>query len=82
MAAIKINGVTYETDSLSDDVKGHLRHLAHIDQEFERLHMKMDVLRIARAEIGARLDNDLLRAQINDAVFVGNKDDHKLDASA
>jgi hypothetical protein len=82
MAAIKINGVTYETDSLSDDVKGHLRHLAHIDQEFERLHMKMDVLRIARAEIGARLDNDLLRAQINDAVFVGNKDDNKLDASA
>ena len=82
MAAIKMNGVTYETDSLSDDVKGHLRHLAHIDQEFERLHMKMDVLRIARAEIGARLDNDLLRAQINDAVFVGNKDDNKLDASA
>lgn len=82
MTAIKINGVTYETDSLSDDVKGHLRHLAHIDQEFERLHMKMDVLRIARAEIGARLDNDLLRAQINDAVFVGNKDDNKLDASA
>ena len=82
MAEIKINGVTYETDSLSDDVKGHLRHLAHIDQEFERLHMKMDVLRIARAEIGARLDNDLLRAQINDAVFVGNKDDNKLDASA
>jgi hypothetical protein len=82
MAAIKINGVTYETDSLSDDVKGHLRHLAHIDQEFERLHMKMDVLRIARAEIGARLDNDLLRSQINSAVFVDNSAEKKLDTSA
>lgn len=76
MPAIKINGVTYETDSLSDDVKGHLRHLSHIDQEFERLHMQMDVLRIARAEIGARLDNDLLRSQINGAVFMDQKSTH------
>lgn len=65
MAQVKINGVPYDTDLLSDEVKDHLRHMAHIDEEFARLNMQLDVLRIARVEIGNRLDRALLREQIN-----------------
>ena len=72
MPLVKINGVTYEADTLSDEIKAHLHHLAHIENEFERLTMQMDVLRIARAEIGGRLDRELLRAQINAAPFVAD----------
>ena len=82
MPIITINGVSYEADSLSEDIKGHLHHLAHIDHEFERLTMQMDVLRIARAEIGARLDRELLRAQMNDAVFVGDASAKPVEGSA
>lgn len=70
MAQVRINGIAYETEELSDEIKDHLRYMAHIDADMERLTMQMDVLRIARAEIGGRLDKALLQDQINQAKFV------------
>jgi hypothetical protein len=65
MAAIKINGVSYDVERLSDEVKAHLQRLSFIDAETERLHLQMDVLRVARDEIGARLDRALLHMELN-----------------
>jgi hypothetical protein len=65
MPFVKINGITYDFDTLSDDIKNHLKHLAYIDGELERMSMQANVLRISREEIGRRVDADLLRMELN-----------------
>ena len=64
MPIIKINGLAYELDTLSDEAKAHLRYMAFIDSEMERLSMRADTLRLAREEVGRRLDRALLRETI------------------
>jgi len=65
MPIIKINGVAYELDTLGDEAKAHLRYMAFIDSEMERLSMRADMLRLARDEVGRRLDRALLRETIS-----------------
>ena len=67
MPLIKINGLTYEFDQLSDEAKGHLRYLGFIDVELEQLSMRINLLKIARDDIGQRLDTALLRQSVNDS---------------
>lgn len=64
MPLIKINGLAYEFDTLSDEAKGHLRYLAFIDAELEQLAMRANVLKISREQIGQRLDEALLRQSV------------------
>lgn len=64
MPLIKINGLAYEFDSLSDEAKGHLRYLAFIDAEMEQLSMRINLLKISRDQIGQRLDEALLRQSV------------------
>jgi hypothetical protein len=65
MPYVKINGVTYDVDAISDEVKGHLRALSFIDSELERIGMQLSVLRISREEVGRRLDLALTRQELN-----------------
>lgn len=65
MPHVKINGVTYDVDTLSDEVKSHLKALAFVDAESERLAMQLSVMRISREEIGRRLDLALTRQELN-----------------
>jgi hypothetical protein len=65
MPHVKINGVTYDVDTLSDEVKSHLKALAFIDAESERLAMQLSVMRISREEVGRRLDLALTRQELN-----------------
>ena len=55
MPIIKINGLAYELDTLGDEAKGHLRYLAFVDSELERLMMRADMLKLARDEVGRGL---------------------------
>ncbi len=64
MPLIKINGLAYEFDTLSDEAKGHLRYLAFIDAELEQLAMRINLLKISRDQIGQRLDEALLRQSV------------------
>ena len=64
MPLIKINGLAYEFDNLSDEAKSHLRYLAFIDAELEQLAMRSNVLKISREQIGQRLDEALLRQSV------------------
>lgn len=65
MRAVKINGVTYDLDSLSDEVKTHLRYLSFIDSEAERLTMKMNMLKLSREQVGKMLDLAIARHTLN-----------------
>ncbi len=65
MPTIKINGLAYDFDALSDESKGHLRYLAFIDSELERLTMRADMLKLARDEVGRQLDRTLLRETVS-----------------
>jgi hypothetical protein len=56
MRPVKINGVTYELDTLSDEVKTHLKYLSFIDGEAERLTMRLNMLKLARDGVGKMLD--------------------------
>lgn len=64
MPLIKINGLSYEFDNLTDEAKGHLRYLAFIDSELEQLSMRINLLKISRDQIGQQLDAALLRQSI------------------
>jgi len=65
MPFVKINGVTYDVDAISEEVKGHLRALSFIDSELDRIGMQLSVLRISREEVGRRLDLALTRQELN-----------------
>ena len=53
MPIIKINGLAYELDTLGEESKGHLRYLAFVDSELERLMMRADMLtRLGVGSIG------------------------------
>lgn len=65
MQIVKINGISYPVEQLNDEVKGHLQRLAYIDAEAERIRLQLDVLRVARDEIGSRLDRALLHMELN-----------------
>ena len=56
MALVKINGVTYELDTLSDEVKTHLKYLSYIDSEIERLKMQLGTFHLSRDHVGRLLD--------------------------
>jgi len=64
MPLIKINGITYEFDKLTEEVKGHLRYLSFLDAELEQSHMRLASMRIAREEVGRRLDQALVHQSI------------------
>ena len=65
MPSVKINGITYDFETLSDELKNHLKYLAFIDSEVERLSLHLNVLKISREEIGRQLDSALLRQELN-----------------
>jgi hypothetical protein len=67
MPLIKINGQAVEFDSLSEEAKGHLRYLAFIDADLEQLSMRINLLKLARDQIGQQLDSALLRQSINES---------------
>lgn len=67
MALVKINGLAYEFDALSDEAKSHLRYLAFIDAELEQLSMRINLMRISRDEVGRRLDQALMHQSIREA---------------
>jgi len=67
MPLIKINGQALEFDTLSDEAKGHLRYLAFIDADLEQLSMRINLLKLARDQIGHQLDASLLRQSINES---------------
>ena len=71
MPSVKINGITYDFDALSEELKNHLKHLAFIDAEIERLGLQMNVLRISREAIGQQLDSAVLRQELNQAQPAG-----------
>lgn len=64
MTMVKINGVTYEFEQLSEEVKNHLKFLAFIDAELEQLAMRRSVLLISREQIGHRLDKAMVHQSI------------------
>jgi hypothetical protein len=64
MTMVKINGVTYEFEELSEEVKNHLKFLAFIDAELEQLAMRRSVLLISREQIGHRLDKTMVHQSI------------------
>ncbi len=65
MPLVKINGITYEFDSLADEIKGHLKYMAFIDSELEQLALRQNLLHIARDQIGQRMDRALVRENVN-----------------
>ena len=65
MPLIKINGINYDAEALSPEVKAHLQRLAFIEAEVERVRLQMDVLFVAREEIGVRLDRALVSMELN-----------------
>jgi hypothetical protein len=67
MPLIKINGLAYEFDTLSDEAKNHLRYLAFIDSDLEQLSMRINLLKISRDQIGQRLDEALLRQSVSES---------------
>jgi hypothetical protein len=67
MPLIKINGLAYEFDTLSDEAKSHLRYLAFIDSDLEQLSMRINLLKISRDQIGQRLDEALLRQSVSES---------------
>ena len=66
MRNVKINGVTYDLDSLDDEVKKHLRYMSFIDSEVERMSMHMNMLRLAREQVGRMLDLAMARHTLKD----------------
>jgi|GEM_PF-1566131 len=64
MPLIKINGITYEFEQLTEEVKGHLRYLSFIDAELEQNQMRIASMRIARDEVGRRLDQALVEQSL------------------
>lgn len=68
MTMVKINGVTYEFEALSEEVKNHLKFLAFIDAELEQLAMRRSVLLISREQIGHRLDKAMVHQSIVQSV--------------
>jgi hypothetical protein len=65
MPLVKINGIAYEFENLSDEIKGHLKYMAFADAELEQLSMRQNLLFIARDQIGQRMDRALLRDSVN-----------------
>jgi archaellum component FlaC len=78
MPSVKINGITYDFETLSDELKNHLKYLAFIDSEVERLNLQLNVLRISREEIGRQLDSALLRQELNQSQPVGEASQNSL----
>jgi hypothetical protein len=72
MALVKINGVTYELDALSEEVKTHLKYLAYIDGEIERLKMQLGTFHLSRDQVGRLLDNAMAHHALNETPFEGN----------
>jgi len=67
MRQVKINGVTYELDSLNDEVKSHLKYLSFIDSEAARLTMQLNVLSLSREQVGRMLDLAMARHTVKDS---------------
>ena len=65
MPIIKINGVSYDAESLTDEIRSHLQRLAFIDAEVDKIRLQMDILRVARDEIGSRLDKAIVAMDLN-----------------
>jgi hypothetical protein len=78
MPSVKINGITYDFETLSNELKNHLKYLAFIDSEVERLNLQLNVLRISREEIGRQLDSALLRQELNQSQPVGEASQNSL----
>ena len=78
MPSVKINGITYDFETLSDELKNHLKYLAFIDSEVERLNLQLNVLRISREEIGRQLDSALLSQELNQSQPVGEASQNSL----
>jgi hypothetical protein len=69
MALVKINGVTYELDALSDEVKTHLKYLSYIDSEIERLKMQLGTFHLSRDHVGRLLDMAMTHQVLNETPF-------------
>ena len=67
MSMVKINGITYQFEGLSDEVKNHLKFMAFIDSELEQLAMRRSLLMMSREQIGQRMDKALIVESINKA---------------
>jgi hypothetical protein len=68
MPYLKINGVSYDVEALSDEVKSHLKALAFIDSEIDRMGLHVSALRISRDEIGRRLDLALAHQELKSPI--------------
>lgn len=73
MAMVQINGVTYEFDTLSDEVKTHLKYLSYIDSEIDRLKMQLGTFHLSREQVGRMLDVALTQHTMNETPFERNE---------
>lgn len=71
MPLVKINGVTYEFDELSEDVKTHLKYLSYIDSEIERMKMQLSTFHMSRDHVGRLLDSAMANHALNQSPFEG-----------
>jgi hypothetical protein len=78
MALIKINGVAYELDALSDEVRTHLKYLSFIDAEIERLKMQLGAFHLSREQVGRMLDSAMALHNLNQTPFQGGEPDPSL----
>lgn len=72
MPQVKINGVTYEFDALSEEVKTHLKYLSYIDSEIERMKMQLTTFHMSRDHVGRLLDTAMANHMLNSAPFEGD----------
>ena len=62
MAKISIDGTEYDTDQLSDEVKGNLAAMQFTDAEIQRLQAKLAAMQTARAAYARAVQEGLTGA--------------------
>lgn len=69
MPLVKINGVTYEFETLTEEVQTHLKYLSYIDSEIDRLKMQLGTFHLSREHVGRLLDTAMANLALNQAPF-------------
>lgn len=59
MAKINIDGKEYDTDQLSDEIKGNLAAMQFTDAEIQRLQAKLAAMQTARAAYARAVQDGL-----------------------
>ena len=68
MTTIKIDGINYDTDKLSDDAKAQLVSLQFCDQELQRLQAQAGAIQTARMAYAKALQSALPAMPLGDTL--------------